>query len=63
MIQTVHPLKEKIEACQDGKSLLQLLMATNSKQFDASIEELEMHLYGDGKINLKKIKHDVLEKI
>ncbi|MEA3434132.1 MAG: hypothetical protein U9R13_06080, partial [Campylobacterota bacterium] len=34
---TSHPLKEKIEACKDEKSLLQLLMATDSKQFALSI--------------------------
>jgi len=62
-IQTSHPLKEKIEACKDAKSLLQLLMATNSRQFNSSIEKLEKHLYGNGKINLKKIKQDILEKI
>ena len=63
MIHTVHPLKEKIASCQDAKSLLQLLMSINSRQFASSIERLEKHLYGNGKINLKKIKQDVLEKI
>ena len=63
MIQTVHPLKEKIEACHDAKALLQLLMSTNSRRFTSNIEKLEKHLYGNGKMNLKKIKQDILEKI
>ena len=63
IIQTTHPLKKKIESCQDAKSLLQLLMAANSRRFASSIDKLEKHLYGNGKINLKKIKQDVLEKV
>ena len=62
-INKTDPLIEKIEACQDAKALLQLLMATNSRQFASNIEKLEKHLYGNGKMNLKKIKQDILEKI
>lgn len=61
--QTSDPLKEKIEACKDEKALLQLLMATDSKQFALSIEKLEKSLYGNGKINFNKVKQEALEKI
>lgn len=61
--QTSHPLKKKIEACKDEKTLLQLLMATDSKQFALSIEKLEKGLYGNGKINFNKVKQEVLENI
>ncbi len=57
------PLRTKIETCKDAKSLLQLLLATDSKKFYASIEKLEKHLYGNGKMNLKKIKQDLVEKL
>ena len=58
-----HPLREKIEACKDEKALLQLLMATDAKQFALSIEKLEKGLYGKAKINFNKVKQEVLEKI
>lgn len=61
--QTSHPLKEKIEACKDEKALLQLLMATDSKQFSSSIEKLEKGLYGNGKINFNKVKQEAQEMI
>ena len=61
--QISHPLKEKIEACKDEKALLQLLMATDSKQFALSIEKLEKGLYRNGKIHFNKVKQEVLEKI
>lgn len=61
--QTSHPLKEKIEACKNEKALLQLLMATDSKQFSSSIEKLEKGLYGNGKINFNKVKQETLEMI
>jgi len=61
--QNDDPLKVKIEACKDERSLLQVLMAGNSKKFARSIEKIENSLYGNGKINFKKIKEEVLEKI
>ena len=61
--QISHPLKEKIEACKNEKSLLQLLMATDSKQFALSIEKLEKGLYGNGKINFNKVKQEAQEVI
>ncbi len=57
----INPLQEKIKACKDEKALLQLLMATDSKDFSASIENLESVLYGNGKINFNKIKREILE--
>ncbi len=57
--QTSDPLKEKIEACKDEKALLQLLMATDSKQFALSIEKLEASLYGEGQTSFKKIKEEM----
>ncbi len=61
--QTSHPFKEKIEACKDEKALLQLLMATDAKQFALSIEKLEKGLYGNAKINFNKVKQEVLEML
>ncbi len=61
--QTSHPFKEKIEACKDEKALLQLIMATDAKQFALSIEKLEKGLYGNAKINFNKVKQEVLEML
>jgi hypothetical protein len=61
--QTDDSFKEKIENCKDEKSLLQLLMATDSKKFTESIGKLENGLYGNTKINFKKIKQNVLESL
>jgi len=61
--ETSHPLKKKIEACKNEKALLQLLMATDSKQFALSIEKLEKGIYGNAKINFNKVKQEVLEMI
>ncbi len=58
-----NPLKEKIEACTDERSLLQILMAHDSKKFSGSIEKLENSLYGNTKIHFKKVKEEALEKI
>jgi len=58
-----HPMIDKIENTKNEKALLQLLMATQSKQVNESIEALEMSLYGDTQINLKKIKQEILEKL
>jgi len=58
-----HPLIQKIQSCKDEKALLQVLIAADSKHFTSSIEKLEASLYGNGKINLNKVKQDSLEKI
>lgn len=57
------PFKEKIQNCSDAKALLQLLMSAEDKRFTSTMETLEASLYGDGKINFKKEKQDLLEKI
>ena len=58
-----NPLKIKIQDCSNEKALLQLLMSIEDKRFTSSIEKLEASLYGDGKMNFKKVKQDLLEKI
>jgi hypothetical protein len=58
-----HPLVQKIRNCKDGKALLQVLIAADHTDFTSSIEKLEDSLYGNGKINLNKVKQDALEKI
>jgi len=62
VLQTDDPIREKIETCKDERALLQILMATNNKKFTASIEKLENGLYGNAKINFKKVKQEILEK-
>lgn len=58
-----NPLKEKIEKCNSEKALLQLLISREQKDFTHTIEKLESSLYGDGKINFKRVKQDLLEQI
>jgi hypothetical protein len=60
---TRHPLIEKIQSCKDEKALLQVLIAADNKRFTPSIEKLEASLYGNGKINLNKVKQELLEII
>ena len=57
------PLVQKVQNCKDEKSLLQVLMATDNKDFATNIEKLEASLYGDAKINLKNVKQEILEQI
>lgn len=58
-----HPLIQKIQACKDEKGLLQVLIAADDTRFTPSIEKLEASLYGNGKINLKKVKQEVEEQL
>jgi len=58
-----HPLIQKIQNCKDEKALLQVLIAADSKHFTSSIEKLEASLYGNGKINLNKVKQEAEEQI
>lgn len=58
-----HPLIQKIQSCKDEKALLQVLIAADSKHFTSSIEKLEASLYGNGKINLNKVKQEAEEQI
>ena len=54
--------REKIEACTEPKALLQMLIATNSREYVSEIEALENGLYREGTIEMKKIKKSALEK-
>ena len=63
LTQTDDPFKEKIENCSNERSLLQLLMSIDSKKFATDIEILENALYGNAKINLKKVKQEISEKL
>lgn len=56
-------LKAKIQNCKDEKALLQVLMAADSKRFASSIEKLEASLYGNGKINVNKVKKEAEEQL
>ncbi len=58
-----HPLVQKVQNCKDERSLLQVLMAADDQHFNAVIEKLEASLYGDAKINLNKVKQEILEQI
>ncbi len=58
-----HPLEEKIAACKDARSLLQVLMAADKQSFAEETEALENALYRNGKIDLKQIKHSLREKL
>jgi hypothetical protein len=58
-----HPLVQKVQNCKDEKALLQVLMATDNKNFGTSIEKLEASLYGEATINLNKVKQEILEQI
>jgi hypothetical protein len=58
-----HPLIQKVQNCKDERSLLQVLMAADDPHFKAGIEKLEASLYGDAKINLNKVKQEILEQI
>lgn len=52
------PLQEKIAHCKDTKSLLQLLMATDSKKFMPVIEKLENSLHKKDTLPLKSLKEE-----
>ncbi len=58
-----HPLIQKIRNCKDEKALLQVLIAADNTHFTSSIEKLEAFLYGNGKINLNKVKQEAEEQI
>ena len=59
----VDPLIEKINTAKDAKTLLQLLIAADSKKFMTVIEKLENGLYKKGKINLKALKTEAREAV
>jgi len=51
----------KIKKSKNEKELLQLLMATNNRKFEATIKLLEGALYRDEKIDFKEIKYKLVE--
>ncbi len=57
------PIKEKIRQAKDAKALLQLLLAHDPQRFASSIQTLEDSLYGHGKINLRKVKEEVIDRL
>jgi len=63
LLHTDDPFKEKIESCRDERSLLQVLIAADSKKFAETIEKLENGLYRNAKINFNKVKQELLEKL
>ena len=58
-----NPLKEKIEATKDAKTLLQLLMAQDDPRFHKPIAALENALYQNGKIQLNKVKKEAVDTL
>ena len=58
-----HPLVDKIQGTKTAKALLQVLMATERKNFTTCIEKLEASIYANKSISLKSIKKEALEKI
>lgn len=56
-----HPLKEKIQNAKNHKALLQILMAHDPHRFHVPIKALEDSLYGHGKMNLSKVKKEVID--
>jgi len=57
----VHPLTDKIDACQEKKALLQLLMAQGDPRFLALIDKLESDLYGKKSHTLTSLKKEAKE--
>ena len=51
----------KIKKSKDAKELLQLLLATNNRKFDVTINLLEGALYRGEKIDFKAIKYKLIE--
>ena len=56
-----HPFADKIDACKDKKTLLQLLLAYDSKKFAPTIEKLETDLYGKKSYGLNVLKQEAKE--
>jgi hypothetical protein len=57
------PLYDKIEQCKNEKTLLQLLMAQESKKFVSVIEKLEKRLYKKDTLSFKKLKEEALKRL
>ena len=57
----VHPLADKIDACQEKKALLQLLLAQGDPRFLTLIDKLESDLYGKKGHTLTSLKKEAKE--
>ena len=53
---TSDPLQQKIQACEDPRALLQLLLANPTPAYRDAIGALEAHLYRGRSLNLKRLK-------
>jgi len=58
-----HPLIEKIDACKEKKTLLQLLLAHDAVTFAPVIRKLEADLYGKRSTTLKSLKQEAKEQL
>jgi len=58
---TVDAITEEIQAVNDPKELLALLIATDAGRYINAIEKLEESLYGKKKYDLKRIKKELLQ--
>ncbi len=58
---TVDAITEEIQAVNDPKELLALLIATDARRYKNAIEKLEESLYGKKKYDLKRIKKELLQ--
>jgi hypothetical protein len=58
-----HALLNKINTSKDAKTLMRILLATADKKYLPIIEKIEGNLYGNGKMNLKALKREALEKM
>ena len=56
-------ITEEIQATQDPKELLALLIATDARKYKNAIEQLEESLYGKSKHSLKQLKKEILQTI
>ena len=54
-------MTEEIQAVNDPKELLALLIATDARRYKNAIEKLEESLYGKKKYDLKRIKKELLQ--
>jgi len=60
---TVDAMTEEIQAIDDPKELLTLLIATDARRYKNTIEKLEESLYGKRKHSLKQLKKEIFQII
>lgn len=60
---TTDALTEEIQAINDPKELLALLIATDARRYKNPIEKLEESLYGKKKHSLKQLKKEIFQTI